>query len=73
MDIYPNYTKHQLAAGKIAIGMGLHQSQTTDIGAIAKACRYDWIFIDMEQSALDISFLMAGANARSNFLHCLKL
>ena len=54
MKIYPNHTKQQLEAGKIAIGMGLHQSRTTDIGAIAKTCGYDWLFIDMEHSALDI-------------------
>ena len=53
MKIYPNHTKQQLEAGKIAIGMGLHQSRTTDIGAIAKTCGYDWLFIDMEHSALD--------------------
>ncbi len=63
MDIYPNHTKQQLAAGKIAIGMGLHQSRTTDIGAIAKACRFDWLFIDMEHSALDIGTASQIASA----------
>lgn len=38
MKIHPNHTKQQLDAGKIAIGMGLHQSRTVDIGSIAKAC-----------------------------------
>ena len=54
MDIYPNHTKRHLAEGKIAIGMGLHQSRTIDIAAIGKTCGYDWLFIDMEHSALDI-------------------
>lgn len=63
MDVYRNHTKQQLAAGKIAIGMGLHQSRTTDIGAIAKTCRYDWLFIDMEHSALDIGTASQIASA----------
>ena len=29
--IYPNHTKKQLADGKIAIGIGLHQSRLIDI------------------------------------------
>jgi dipeptide/tripeptide permease len=63
MNIYPNHTKQQLEAGKIAIGMGLHQSRTTDIGAIAKTCGYDWLFIDMEHSALDIGTASQIASA----------
>ena len=50
--------------GKIAIGMGLHQSRTTDIGGIAKACNYDWLFIDMEHSALDIGTASQIASRR---------
>jgi len=63
MDVYPNHTRRQLAAGRIAIGMGLHQSRTTDIGAIAKTCGYDWLFIDMEHSALDIGTASQIASA----------
>jgi len=54
MDIFPNHTKRRLVEGQIAIGMGLHQSRTIDIAAIAKTCGFDWLFIDMEHSALDI-------------------
>ena len=54
MKIHPNHTKQQLDAGKIAIGMGLHQSRTVDIGSIAKACGFNWLFIDMEHSAIDL-------------------
>ena len=64
MKIYPNHTKNQLAAGKIAIGMGLHQSRTIDIAAIGKSCSYDWLFIDMEHSSLDLGTAaqIAGAS-----------
>jgi 2-keto-3-deoxy-L-rhamnonate aldolase RhmA len=54
MDIYPNHTKRQLLSGKIAIGMGLHQSRLIDIAAIGKTCGYDWLMIDMEHSGLDL-------------------
>jgi 2-keto-3-deoxy-L-rhamnonate aldolase RhmA len=63
MDIYPNHTKRQLAEGRIAIGMGLHQSRTGDIGGIAKTCGYNWLFIDMEHSALDIGTASQIASA----------
>ncbi len=49
-----NHTKRQLEAGKLALGMGLRQARTVDIGAAAKACGYDWLFIDMEHSSMDV-------------------
>ena len=63
MDIYPNHTKRRLAEGKIAIGMGLHLSRTIDIAAVGKTCGYDWLFIDMEHSALDIGIASQIASA----------
>ena len=53
MDIIPNQTKRRLAAGKIALGMGVRQARTVDIAAIAKTCGFDWLFIDMEHSSMD--------------------
>lgn len=54
MAIYPNHTKQQLAAGKIAIGMGLRLARSVDIATIAKTCGYDWLFIDMEHNSMDV-------------------
>lgn len=54
MNAYPNHTKRQLEAGKLALGLGLRQSRTVDIAAMAKTCDYDWLFIDMEHSSLDV-------------------
>jgi 2-keto-3-deoxy-L-rhamnonate aldolase RhmA len=54
MDAYPNHTRQQLAAGKIAIGMGLRQARTVDIAVIARTCNFDWLFIDMEHSPYDV-------------------
>jgi len=54
MSAYPNHTKEQLAAGKIAIGMGLRLARTVDIATIGKTCGYDWLFIDMEHNSMDV-------------------
>ncbi len=54
MAIYPNYAKQQLAAGHLALGMGMRVMRTVDAGMIAKNCGFDWLFIDMEHSALDV-------------------
>lgn len=54
MNCYPNHTKRQLAAGKLAIGMGVRQARTIDIAAIGKTCGFDWLFIDMEHGSLDL-------------------
>jgi len=54
MSIYPNHTRQQLAEGRIAIGMGLRLNRSVDIATIAKTCGYDWLFIDMEHSSMDL-------------------
>jgi 2-keto-3-deoxy-L-rhamnonate aldolase RhmA len=53
MDI-PNHTKRRLAAGEVALGMGVRQGRTVDTATIAKTCDFDWLFIDMEHSSLDV-------------------
>ena len=52
--MYPNHTKQQLDAGKLALGMGMRALRTVDAGMIAKTCGFDWLFIDMEHSAMDV-------------------
>lgn len=54
MDIVANHTKRQLAAGKLALGIGLRQARTVDIATAAKTCGYDWLFIDMEHSSMNV-------------------
>ena len=54
MDIVPNHTKRRLAAGGLALGMGVRNSRTIDIATVAKSCDFDWLFIDMEHSSLDV-------------------
>jgi 2-keto-3-deoxy-L-rhamnonate aldolase RhmA len=54
MDIIPNHTKRRLATGELALGMGVRGSRTVDIATVAKTCDFDWLFIDMEHSSLDV-------------------
>ena len=54
MAIFPNHTKQQLDAGKLAIGMGMRVLRSVDAGMIAKTTGFDWLFIDMEHSSMDV-------------------
>lgn len=54
MDAIPNHTKRRLASGQVALGLGVRQARTVDIATIGKTCGYDWLFIDMEHSSLDV-------------------
>jgi 4-hydroxy-2-oxoheptanedioate aldolase len=44
----------RLAAGELALGVGIRQSRTVDIAAIMKACGYDWLFLDLEHNSMDL-------------------
>jgi 2-keto-3-deoxy-L-rhamnonate aldolase RhmA len=54
MTIFPNHTKQQLDAGRLALGLGMRVLRTVDAGMIAKTTGFDWLFIDMEHSSLDV-------------------
>ena len=54
MSIIVNHCKQQLDAGKLALGFGVLQSRKVDIAKIAKTCGYDWLFVDLEHSAMDL-------------------
>ena len=49
-----NTAKERLEAGELALGMGVRMSRTADIAKAMKTCGYDWLFIDMEHSSLDL-------------------
>ena len=49
-----NTAKNRLDAGELALGIGLRQARTADIGKIMKTCGYDWLFIDMEHNSMSI-------------------
>jgi len=54
MATIENKVKERLAAGQLALGLGLRQARTVDIGRILAACGYDWAFIDMEHNTMGI-------------------
>lgn len=54
MIAVPNVAKDRLEAGELALGIGLRQARTVDIGKIMKACGFDWVFVDMEHNAMSI-------------------
>ncbi len=49
-----NTAKNRLDSGELALGIGLRQARTVDIGKIMKTCGYDWMFIDMEHNSMSI-------------------
>jgi 4-hydroxy-2-oxoheptanedioate aldolase len=54
MAAIANRVRERLAAGELAIGMGLRQARTVDIGRALAACGFDWAFIDMEHNTMSI-------------------
>jgi 2-keto-3-deoxy-L-rhamnonate aldolase RhmA len=54
MSVFFNQAKKRLAAGELALGMGLRQARTVDVATIARTCGFDWLFIDMEHNSMDV-------------------
>jgi len=49
-----NVTREKLDSGEFALGVGLRQARTVDIGKAMAAAGFDWLFIDMEHNAMGI-------------------
>ena len=49
-----NLTKEKLMRGELALGVGLRQARTVDIGKAMKTAGFDWLFIDMEHNTMGI-------------------
>jgi 2-keto-3-deoxy-L-rhamnonate aldolase RhmA len=49
-----NVAKERLEAGELALGIGLRQARTVDIGKAMKTVGYDFLFIDMEHNSMSI-------------------
>ncbi|OLO12374.1 aldolase [Chromohalobacter japonicus] len=52
--IVKNTAKQLLDNGSLAVGMGVRQGRTADTAKVAKACGFDWLFIDMEHNSMDV-------------------
>ena len=55
-DIEPlrNITLERLDAGELALGIGLRQARSVDVGRIMKTCGFDWLFIDTEHNSMTV-------------------
>ena len=51
--------KDALASGQRRFGFNIRLTRTAETVAIAKACGFHWLFIDMEHSALDLETVQA--------------
>ena len=49
-----NVAMERLEAGELALGIGLRQARTVDIGKAMKTAGYDFLFIDMEHNSMSI-------------------
>ena len=54
MALTINATKRRLAAGKTALGFGVHHLRTVATPVLAAATGHDWIFIDSEHGAFSV-------------------
>ena len=52
--VLKNSALERLAAGELALGVGLRQARTVDIAPVMKACGYDWLFLDLEHNSMDL-------------------
>jgi 2-keto-3-deoxy-L-rhamnonate aldolase RhmA len=49
-----NRARERLAKGEVSLGMGIRISRTVDIAQAMQSCDYDWLFIDLEHSPIDL-------------------
>jgi 2-keto-3-deoxy-L-rhamnonate aldolase RhmA len=49
-----NPARERLAKGELSLGMGVRASRTVDIAPAMVSCGYDWLFIDLEHSPIDL-------------------
>ena len=49
-----NHARERLEAGELALGVGLRQARTVDIGKAMRTAGFDWLFIDMEHNSMDM-------------------
>lgn len=55
MPVAANHAKKKLAAGGIVLGLGIRQFRTVEIGLIAKAAGFDFLFLDQEHGTMDLT------------------
>jgi 4-hydroxy-2-oxoheptanedioate aldolase len=46
--------REAMRGGRTLFGLGVRLARSPEIAKVAKACGYDWLFVDLEHSSLDI-------------------
>ncbi len=49
-----NPARERLERGELSLGLGLRSTRTVDIATALATCGYDWLFIDLEHSAISL-------------------
>jgi 4-hydroxy-2-oxoheptanedioate aldolase len=49
---FKNSARERLAAGELAIGVGVRLARTIEIGKLMRGCGYDWLLIDLEHGTI---------------------
>jgi len=49
-----NSMRERMAAGELALGLGLRQARTADIGRAMVTVGIDWLFIDLEHNSMSV-------------------
>lgn len=52
MAIRTNQAKAVMSAGKLATGFGVNRWRSVEAAEIARACGYEWLFLDLEHGAM---------------------
>ncbi len=55
MPVAVNHAKRKLADGELVLGFGVRQGRSVEIGLIARAAGYDFLFIDREHGTMELS------------------
>jgi 4-hydroxy-2-oxoheptanedioate aldolase len=54
MSMVRNSARERLAAGELAIGVGVRLARTVEIGKLMQGCGYDWMLIDLEHGTISL-------------------
>jgi 4-hydroxy-2-oxoheptanedioate aldolase len=49
-----NRARQRLAAGELAIGVGVRLARTIEIGKLMRGCGYDWLLLDLEHGTISL-------------------
>src|SRR6201986_4289477 len=49
-----NTARDRLASGEVALGFGVRVAKSVEIAKAAKTAGFDWLFLDLEHSAMSI-------------------